>query len=115
MQRSPGSHGAPAGSGVVVQLCAASSQVTSWHASGIIPQSFSGPPTHTPASLQVSSTVQNKPSSQAAPSSGTTTHSPTAPWYCPSLQTDFTQGGVTICEQSVPQGPGFPPLPPPLP
>ena len=38
---------------------------------GAIPQSFAGPPTHMPFMSHVSFVVQNLPSSQVAPMSGT--------------------------------------------
>jgi hypothetical protein len=110
-QRSSELHATPSAAGAKLQAWVSSSQLTSSHCGGSIPQSFCGPPRHWP-SAQTSSVVQNWPSSQAAPSSLMTTQWPASPGYCPSLQTALRHWPVWICEQSYPHGPTSPPAPP---
>src|SRR5258708_29428957 len=69
LQRSVEAHEVPscAASGAETHALVDSEHATLLHSGGIMPQSFGGPPTHTPP-MQVSFVVQNLPSSQVAPS-----------------------------------------------
>src|SRR5262245_4030772 len=80
-----------------------------------IPQSFLVPPRQTPLPSQVSTMVQNSPSSHAVPlGAATTTQVLSGPSSAPVLHTPILHGGVSSFEQSTPQGPrSLPPAPPP--
>jgi len=99
MHKSVGVQLVPFVSVAAEQLWLCSSQLISSHSAGIMPQSFWGPPMHSPAT-QASSTVQNTPSSQATPSSlGTTVHDAVSV-----LHVAFWQSAVWMVEQSMPHG-----------
>jgi hypothetical protein len=79
------------------------------HGSAWTPQVFAVPPMQAPPS-QVSPMVQNLPSSHGSPFVGITTHVFSGPRYCAaSLHTAVVHSGVSIFEQSIPQGPNSSP------
>jgi hypothetical protein len=108
MHRSPaGTHAAPLGEATLLQLSVVSSQVMSRQSIAGSPQSLGGPPTQVPEE-QVSSVVQNCPSSHGMPSSDDTI----SHWPVMALHAAIWQSGAAMVEQSIPQAEGLPPLPP---
>ena len=67
MQRLGLSQAEPSSAAMVLHVCVDSSQVSTVHGGTSMPHSFCAPPSHMPA-MQLSFTVQNKPSSQPSPS-----------------------------------------------